>query len=84
MSTVLVALTVLDGSADGLLDALAASFPISAFRGSPGVWLVEVDQDGEASVDHAEHRIDEALSAISEGWRDALRIGATRGRMQAE
>jgi hypothetical protein len=84
MSTVLVALTALDGSADQLLDALAVSFPVSAFRGSPGVWLVEVDQDGAAEVDQAERRVDEALSEISLGWRDALRIGATREQAHAE
>jgi hypothetical protein len=77
VSTVLVALTALDQRADQLLDALAARFPVSSFRGSPGVWLVEVDQDGDAAVGQAEERVGQALSSISEGWGDVLKVGAT-------
>jgi hypothetical protein len=75
MSTVLVALTALDASADQLLDALAVIFPISAFRGSSNVWLVEIEQD-PADPDEARSIVSEALSQIRTDWRDALRIGA--------
>jgi hypothetical protein len=83
MSIVLVALTALDTGADQLLDALAASYPVSAFRGTPGVWLVEVDQDGDA-VDQAEARVGQALSSISEGWKDVLKVGATGEGIQTQ
>lgn len=77
MGTVLVALTALDKGAEQLLDALAATYPVSAFRGTPGVWLVEVDQDGDAAVGQAEESVGRALSSISEGWQDVLKVGAT-------
>ena len=78
MSTVFVALTVLENKgADQLLDALAVTFPVSAFRGSPGVWLVEVDQDGDATVGQAEESVGQALSSISESWTSVLKVGAT-------
>jgi hypothetical protein len=77
VSTVFVALTALDQGADQLLDALAARFPVSSFRGSPGVWLVEVDQDGDATVGQAEQRIGQELSSISQGWERVLKVGAT-------
>ena len=83
MSTVFVALTALDQGADQVLDELAASFPVSAFRGSPGVWLVEVDQDGDATVDQAEERVGKALTSISSGWKTVIKVGATGEGIQS-
>ncbi len=84
MSTILVALTVLDHSADQLVDTLAATFPISAFRGSPGVWLVEVEQDAESTVDQAEERVGRALSSIRQEWDSVITLGATGDGVQAD
>jgi hypothetical protein len=84
MSTVFVALTALDPGADKVLDELAASFPVSAFRGSPGVWLVEVDQDGDdATVDQAEERVGQALASISQAWESVIKVGATGEGIQS-
>jgi hypothetical protein len=84
MSTVLVALTALDKEADHLLDELAATFPVSSFRGTPGVWLVEVDEDGDAAVEHAQQRVGAALSSISQSWQDVLTVGATGDGIRTE
>jgi hypothetical protein len=76
-TTVLVALTALDATADQLLDTLAAMFPVSAFRGTSGVWLVEVDQEGQAAVGRAEEQVAQALTDINRGWRDVIKLGLT-------
>lgn len=82
MTTVLVALTALEPSADTLLDMLALSFPISAFRGSPGVWLVEVEQDQPAEARDAENRVGRALSEIDRDWHSVLKLGAADDGVQ--
>ena len=84
MSTVFVALTALDQKADPVLDELAASFPVSAFRGSPGVWLVEVDQEDEATVRQAEEVVGRALSSISSQWKSVIKVGVTGEGVQTQ
>lgn len=78
VSTILVALTSLDPSGEQLLDALAAEFPVSALRGSPHVWLVEVEE--ETSVEHAVEEVGRSLTGISDDWQSAIRIGAEQRR----
>jgi hypothetical protein len=76
MGTVLVALTSLDPTAERVLDALGAEYPVSAWRGSRDTWIVEVDRPVDDDPERAAQEVRFALSEIEPTWSSLLTIGA--------